>query len=170
MTHEHPPDDQEQSIDDRLDSLESEVEQLRERQTQVDALAEQRASGQLGRRTFLTALAAAGVGGGLIGAASAHSASPSWGSATGVLGEESKPFDRGFVRDLHSDQLHADSEIVDASGTSHSGELADDGDAQPPEAHGSSDHDNSVPVDGTNSGYEIQKNGSDTSGVINFKT
>ena len=71
---------------------------------------------------------------------------------------------------LEADSLKATSEIVDGSGTSHTGQLADDGDTQPPENHGESSHDGSVPVDGTGTGYEIQKNGTDGTGIINFKT
>ena len=117
-----------------------------------------------------------------------------------------------LVVDLSStidvDSVSVSSSFTDASGVEHTGELADDGDPQPPESHGNEAHsdsfikssgdtmtsalilsDNSQAASrewvNTNAdvpnadtadnaelidGYELQKDGSDGNGIINFKT
>lgn len=74
-------------------------------------------------------------------------------------------------------------DLIDGSGTSHTGELADLSDIVDDysnltnRTHGNEDHSDSYTttspgdVDSTNWGdYEIQKDGTDGAGVINFKT
>jgi hypothetical protein len=46
------------------------------------------------------------------------------------------------------DSINTTSQLTDPSGTAHSGELADDGDTQPPESHGNSAHVNDFLIDG----------------------
>jgi len=92
--------------------------------------------------------------------------------------------------------ISASSSITDPAGVEHTGELADDGDTQPPQLHGSEAHDEDFAIDGSpqppedhgnnshiedyatpedvNSSnwgdYEIQKDGTDGNNIINFKT
>jgi len=117
-----------------------------------------------------------------------------------------------LVVDLSStidvDSVSVSSSLTDASGVEHTGELADDGDPQPPESHGNEAHSDSfikssgdtmtaalilsdssqaasrewvntnadVPNADTADnadlidGYDLQKDGSDGDGIINFKT
>ena len=75
------------------------------------------------------------------------------------------------------ESVSAEKSLTDPSGTQHTGQLADDGDSQPPESHDNTAHASNYTttspsdVDSTNwNDYEIQKNGTDGNGIINFKT
>jgi len=100
--------EQNQQLVDRIETLEEQHEQVTQTQDKVTNLVEQYATGRIGRRTFLTLLGGIGMTGALIGRATAHSASPSWGSATGTMGEESTPLDRAWIRDGHFKELHTE--------------------------------------------------------------
>ena len=110
----------ETDIHERLDALEDRVESLSDQLDQRDGLVKQFASGAISRRTFLTLATAIGIGSGAVGSAMADSRSPSWGSATGVIGEEGQPLDRGYIRDLHSDQAYINGNELYIQGSSPS--------------------------------------------------
>lgn len=87
----------------RVDQLEARLDEQQDYQQQVQGLIDQFASGNISRRAFLTALAAAGAGGYLL----SHSvgiarADPEWQNATGDIGTEQTPLANGWVQNFHS--------------------------------------------------------------------
>lgn len=83
------------------------------------------------------------------------------GPITGVQIGESATRNAGYFS-----TLDANTSITDAAGVSHSGELSDN-------PHDNADHSTDMVEDATTTGnapYEVQKNGTDGTGVINFKT
>lgn len=89
----------------RIEELEQQQEQLNGQQQQIGNLFEQFKNGVISRRAFMGAVTAAAGAGALVGNASAHNASPSWGSSSGQIGSSSTPTDRAFVRDFHAESV-----------------------------------------------------------------
>jgi hypothetical protein len=92
-----------------------------------------------------------------------------------------------FSSPLSASTAEVSSTFTDPAGTSHSGELADAADVvsdhsnlsnvtsdqHHAQVHGNSDHSPDMVEDATTTGnapYEVQKNGTDGTGIINFKT
>ena len=56
---------------------------------------------------------------------------------------------------VDADSATIDTSLTDAAGVSHTGELADDGDAQPPESHGNGAHSETFVSDGDGTTRQI---------------
>jgi len=112
--------EQNEQLQERVDYLEDHYQTLQSEHDRVTNLIQQFQTGVIGRRTFMKLVGGAAVTGALVGRATAHQASPSWGSASGTLGKESDPWDRGYIRDLHSKLLHiarVNDNVVSQSGS-----------------------------------------------------
>lgn len=132
-------------------------------------LAKARADGDISRRDLMT-LGGAGVVGALLGGGGMTAATGSAAAATTQSGTIGTDTDRV---DVFGEDVDASASITDAAGVEHTSELADDGDPQPPEDHDNAAHSTVMIEDATTTGnapYEVQKNGTDGTGIINFKT
>jgi hypothetical protein len=98
-------DDTTADLRERVNDLEAQIDDLRGEHEQVLGLFDQFKSGQISRRTFLTAVAAVG-GVGLM--AGQTTAAPSWGSATGNIGTSSTPLNEGYIKTLKSQSIDTD--------------------------------------------------------------
>jgi hypothetical protein len=101
--------EQNEQLQERVDHLEENYQTLQSEHDRVTNVIQQFQAGVIGRRTFMKLVGGAAVTGALVGRATAHPASPSWGSASGTLGKESDPWNRGYVKDLHTKTVQTDS-------------------------------------------------------------
>jgi len=88
----------------RVEELESELQEMQQEQSQVTGLFEKLKGGEISRRTFLTAVSAVAGIGYTAGTVTAQT-DPSWGNSTGNVGEEGKPIRYGYIQDLYTQSI-----------------------------------------------------------------
>jgi len=110
-----------EELEAELHEVKNNVADLNEQQQQVLGMFEQVKQGKISRRTFMAAVTAMGGLGLGVGSVVGHTTSPGWDSATGTIGTDSTPLDRGFIRDLHFDEAHGGSVSVDETRTERIG-------------------------------------------------